>query len=311
MWPVFFIMLGTTKETGMSEQQGTGTAESEPVVRPMREEDLEAGVRLAAAAGWNQRLDDWRLVRSLSPETNFVAILDGRLAGTTVTINYDNKVSWVAMVLVDPTLRRRGVATRLMKAALDALAACETVKLDATPAGREVYLRLGFVDESTVVRFQAASAPAPVPPPAGVRLRRMTEADTPAVLALDARAFGTLRDPLMPGLSRLAPGYAWVAEGPAGLQGFCMGRHGMKWEHLGPVTAVNGETARALASAAFGAMAGKPALVDAPSWQPGFQAWLKESGFVEQRPFIRMRKGPDRHAGEAGCVFGIAGPEFG
>jgi GNAT superfamily N-acetyltransferase len=293
----------------MSEQQ---SAEARPVmVRSMEEADLMAGLRLAEAAGWNQRMDDWRLVHALSPRGNVVALLENRLAGTAVTVNYGNRVSWIAMVLVDPAMRRRGIATRLMTAALDVLAGCETVKLDATPAGREVYLKLGFVDEGVVTRFQAALAPAPPVQAGALRLRPMTPADVPAVLALDARAFGTTRDDLLPRLSRMAPGYAWVAEGPAGLEGFCMGRHGLRWEYVGPVTARTEEAARALAAAAFGALDGKPVLVDAPEWQPAFQAWLREWGFEEQRTFARMRKGPNRYAGEAACVFGIAGPEFG
>jgi ribosomal protein S18 acetylase RimI-like enzyme len=296
----------------MNDTQAAGAAAPDPVtVRVMREGDLEAGLALAIAAGWNQRLDDWRLVQGLSPAGNFAAFLDRQLAGTTVTVNYDNKVSWIAMVLVDPAFRRRGIATRLMTAALDALAACETVKLDATPAGREVYLKLGFVDEGTLTRFQCASAPAAPPAADGLRLRPLTDADLPAVAALDARAFGTPRPELLARLARLTPDYAIVAEGRAGLEGFCLGRHGRRWEFLGPLTALTAGAARALAGFAFGAMAGQPVLVDAPAWQPDFQAWLKGRGFAEQRPFIRMRKGPDRYVGQGDLVYGIAGPEFG
>lgn len=294
----------------MNEQRAGGGAGGDPIeVRPMEAGDLEAGLQLAAAAGWNQRIDDWRLVQAMSPGANFVAISGSRLVGTTVTVNYGNRVSWIAMVLVDPALRRRGIATRLMAAALGALAGSEAVKLDATPAGREVYLGLGFVDEGIVTRLQTAAAPPPAARPAGIR--PMAPADWPAVLALDERVFGTLRPALLPGLFHLAPDYAWVAEGRSGLEGFCLGRHGRRWEYLGPVTATGGEAARELALAAFGAMGGKPALVDVPEWQPEFQSWLKGRGFEEQRTFARMRKGPDAYPGLARSVFGIAGPEFG
>jgi len=281
-------------------------------VRPMRETDLEGGLRLAEAAGWNQRLADWRLVHSLSGGAAFVAAEGERIAATTAAVRYANRVAWVAMVLVDPAYRRRGLATRLMQATLESLAACDTVKLDATPAGREVYLKLGFEDESGLTRFQIAAAPASVPAAVpGPRIRPLTGRDLPAVAALDAEAFGCDRSELLARLLEMAPDYARVAEGAEGIEGFGMGRHGLRWEYLGPLAARTETAARALAAATLSAMAGRPALADAPDERGPFQAWLRERGFAEQRAFIRMRKGPDRHPGRPDLVYAIAGPEFG
>jgi hypothetical protein len=38
---------------------------------------------------------------------------------------------------------------------------------------------------------------------------------------------------------------------------------------------------------------------------------LKSLGFVEQRTFVRMAKGPNRFPGQSASNFGLAGPEFG
>jgi ribosomal protein S18 acetylase RimI-like enzyme len=279
------------------------------MVRPLERWDLADGLRLAEAAGWNQRLEDWQMIQALSPGGNFVATRNGGVAGTVVTVNYANRVSWVAMVLVDPALRRRGVATQLMTTALENLAGCETVKLDATPAGRPVYEKLGFKAEYELSRLFAGSVPAL--PPAGNRVRPMTEADLAAVSEMDAGAFGVPRRELMGRLRGLAPEYAFVAEGDQGLEGFCLGRHGKQAEYLGPVTAVNEATARALAAAVLRMLRGRAVIVDVTPGQAAWQGWLKSLGFAEQRVLARMYKGSNANPGRLESVFAIAGPEFG
>ena len=63
------------------------------------------------------------------------------------------------MVLVAGDYRRRGLATRLMRRAMDDLAAAGLVPvLDATPDGRAVYRALGFQDSWGFHRLGAARA---------------------------------------------------------------------------------------------------------------------------------------------------------
>src|SRR5207253_338766 len=85
----------------------------------------------------------------------------GPAGGIVPRLKRYGRAGWVGMVLVDPEFRRRGVATALMGAALDHLRrrGVTTVKLDATPAGRSVYERLGFEPESLLRRW-AGEAPA-------------------------------------------------------------------------------------------------------------------------------------------------------
>lgn len=279
------------------------------ILRPLETWDLKDCLALARAAGWNQTAKDWQLVHALSPDGIFVAAHNGAVVGTAGTVNYADRVSWIAMVLVDPAMRRRGIATRLMRASLDKLASCETVKLDATPAGRAVYVKLGFVDEYEVSRLFINSTP--VLPACEARIRPMTDSDLPAVADLDARVFGVPRGDLMARLRGMAPEYAFVAEGVGGIEGFCMGRHGATNEYLGPITAKDEATGRALVGAVFGVLRGRPAFVDVLAAQREWQGWLKSLGFVEQRTFVRMAKGPNRFPGQSASNFGLAGPEFG
>src|SRR6516162_8696055 len=96
--------------------------------------DVPLGLRLKQQAGWNQTEADWRRFLDLWPAGCFVAELDGAAAGTAAAFVF-GPVAWVAMVLVEQSLRGRGVGGALMRHALDFLdrQSVRTVRLDATP----------------------------------------------------------------------------------------------------------------------------------------------------------------------------------
>src|SRR5436189_2710517 len=128
-------------------------------IRLLKESDIAAAMELKEFAGWNQTESDWRLLLKLEPEGCFAAVLDDQVVGTTTTTRYGRELAWIGMVLVRPEHRRSGIATKLMKTALDYLKPkVETVKLDATPQGRQVYEKLGFQVESRVERWSRQNA---------------------------------------------------------------------------------------------------------------------------------------------------------
>src|SRR5437764_9593530 len=118
-------------------------------IRLLVEDDLPAALRLKELARWNQTEADWLRLLRLEPRGCFAAAVGGRVVGTATTTTYGRELAWVGMVLVDPEYRRRGIASRLMSAALAYLddGAVATVKLDATPDGHPVYEKLGFETE--------------------------------------------------------------------------------------------------------------------------------------------------------------------
>ncbi len=79
---------------------------------------------------------------------------EGKVAGTVATVRYEDHFSWIGMVLVDPARKRQGIGIQLLREALQILSGEETVKLDATPEGRQIYLQLDFVDEYPLTRMQ-------------------------------------------------------------------------------------------------------------------------------------------------------------
>ena len=124
-------------------------------LRLMTEADIPAGMRLKELAGWNQTASDWERFLCASPAGCFVAESGGRVCGTATTIIYEGRFAWIGMVLVDPEYRGRGIGTRLLGQAIEHLDAVgvPTLKLDATPQGRPIYAKLGFVSEYEVERW--------------------------------------------------------------------------------------------------------------------------------------------------------------
>jgi GNAT superfamily N-acetyltransferase len=274
------------------------------------EAHLGGCLSLSTAAQWNQNAADWRLMLRCGLGWG-ISLGDGTLAATTLVLPYGS-FAWISMVLVLPQQRRRGFATQLLRRALAELEnRALTPILDATPAGRAVYVQEGFRDTWGFRRFYLRRGGAAQELPAGVRPLRA--ADWPALLALDAQAFGARREPLLRDLAARLPAAAWVLEEDGALQGHVLGRDGREACQLGPLVARSGAAARALLGAALGAVR-EPLYVDLVDREPALTAWLESQGFEFQRPFTRMVcgvRGAPQAPGEAGLVFCPAGPELG
>jgi ribosomal protein S18 acetylase RimI-like enzyme len=277
----------------------------------LREEHLAGCLALSTSAHWNQNEADWRLMLGIGHGWG-ISLADGTLAASTIVLPYGS-FAWVSMVLVLPEHRRKGYATQLLRVALGDLKNRElTPILDATPAGREVYVQEGFSDTWGFRRLQLKETIAALQRSTAVRTLRAT--DWPELLALDARAFGGSRERLLRALAARLPQAALVAEVNGKLAGFLIGRDGREARQLGPLAARSSAAARALLAEAL-VQVPPPLYIDVVDREPGITAWLESLGFEFQRPFTRMVHGvagaAPKAPGEAGLVFCPAGPELG
>src|SRR6266568_149293 len=81
-------------------------------------DDAPGGLALSTEAQWNQNEADWRFF--LSKGIVF-GVRDGKqLVATAALLPYSSGNAWISMVLVTTSWRRRGVATKLVDACLDA-----------------------------------------------------------------------------------------------------------------------------------------------------------------------------------------------
>jgi GNAT superfamily N-acetyltransferase len=278
-------------------------------IREMTAQDIDAGLRLCRAAGWNQIETDWALFLQAGPGTCKVAEKDGRVVGTVATLRYAGRFSWVGMMLVDPEERGAGIGSRLFKEALFILRDDPCVRLDATPMGRQLYQQHEFVDEAKLTRLTVIADRARLDSSFS-DTRPMHKDDLSAVFKRDLEVFGADRQRLLESLYLHAPEYAWVA-GQRSIESYCFGRHGFRYEQMGPVVAANERIAGDLVLQCLMNHTGRRFTIDAPQASPSWLERLASIGFEEERPFVRMRRGDNHYPGKPECSFGILGPEFG
>jgi len=279
-------------------------------VRSLVKGDIGEALRLKSQAGWNQTEGDWRRLLKLDPQGCFAASVDGQIVGTTTTTMYGRGLAWVGMVLVDQGFRRRGIATKLMRAALRHLdeMGVTTVKLDATPAGAPVYEALGFETELLIERWSGVACGGTDVPD------EVVEAAEPSLFfELDRRAFGADRTPLLKALFEDASDrpLACMTPGVGRLIGYVFTRPGTDAFYVGPLVATDPAAASKLLEAALCRLTGRRVFIDLNTTFVGGGEVLASRGFVRQRELIRMRYGEVSGAGTSGSIFSIAGPEYG
>lgn len=278
---------------------------------PLGVKHLAGCLDLSKAANWNQNEADWRLMLEIGHGWG-ITLADGTLAASTLVIPYGGRFAWISMVLVSPAHRRKGYASRLLRTAIaDLKTRGLTPILDATPAGREVYVQEGFRDTWGFKRYALGSDDARVlRDPAWPSVRTIRDSDWPQILALDEPAFGASRDALLRALASRLPGSALVAEVRGRIVGFLLGREGREASQIGPLVATEPLAAPALLAAALEHIA-PPIYTDIVDREPQLRGWLEARGFAFQRPYTRMVHGADRAPGDERKIMLVAGPELG
>jgi GNAT superfamily N-acetyltransferase len=303
---------------GPTNQRSNGSLAEHLDIRLLTEDDVDAALALSASCGWNQRADEWHMMLQIAPSGTFTAATPDGIVGTASGIDYGT-FGWIAMMLVNPAYRSRGLGARLLEAAMGAIPPELPIRLDATPLGRPLYERYGFVLESSLTRH-VRPADAGLPPARSGEVRPLADSDLSTVMRLDDQISGARRhDPLRWAFGD-APRYAWIEVLPpdGGSQvdtpGYCLGRGGRLFDHIGPIVAGSAQSAAALAAAAIAESGGRSLVIDAHDGRDEFLAWLRGAAFEPQRPLYRMcRPGqspvPSRPSGPL-IEFAIMGPEF-
>jgi len=279
-------------------------------IRLLFDSDIPAAMKLKEAAGWNQTEDDWRRLLMLEPNGCFGAVKDGRLAGTTTTTTYDNHLAWIGMVLVDPEYRRLGIATELMRTALDYLnGRVATVKLDATQQGRPVYEKLGFQVESLIERW-SGTVEAVMGFDDGA-LGGLDSDTCHALFELDCQAFNVDRIKLISALieDSLVPTVLARAR-DGSLSGYALARRGSKADYVGPIVSTSSKQVDKLLDRVLSHLSGRRVYIDLNAECGVNSNLLSDRGFMKERDLIRMSSGKVGKR-TSPFVVAIAGPEVG
>ena len=125
----------------------------EPFIRPFRQSDVDFAHEMTRIEDWNYSKRDIQRMLSLNPHGCFVAEIDSKQVGHVFTVNYGS-LGWIGLLIVRAEWRRKGVASLLMKKAIEHLLSkgVETIRLEAAPTIANLYRKFGF-EEYDSLRF--------------------------------------------------------------------------------------------------------------------------------------------------------------
>lgn len=276
-------------------------------LRLMRDADLPAAGRLLRLAYRNDQDYIPRLRRhlALQPDGWLVAESGGALIGAGgATIM--GAVGYVGLVGVDPGCQRQGIGIALMRALIAWLQErhCSTILLDASDAGKPLYLQLGFmVDDAVSVWRVQEKAPLTGPFPGALSVQPFQECDLREIIAFDAQGYGAPRDRVIEAFIKDDPAMVSVArDGDGVIQGYLIVQ--AAFHTAGPWLAADPGAARALF---LDALARHDALIEG-IMVPGsnFHAAeiLRSQGFAPVRTLAHMRLGSPLPSSRRQMVYG-------
>ena len=281
------------------------------IVRPMQPGDIVYAMKLSNAEGWNQTENDWKLLIESPQNVCLVAEYNKKIIGTTTAMNYANQIAWIGMVLVAKESRGQGVSKLLLTNILKKLESFESIKLDATPAGQQVYKKFDFKDEYLITRVVTGSMTNlsfedDTTLAESIRLKDIEE-----IVALDEHVFGTNRRQLIESLINRYPHKAWLLKRNNSIAGFALGRDGNKYHQVGPVCGSTINDVKMLIGRGLKELIYQPVVIDVLSEKEDLISWLHSIGFTMQRHFVRMYKKENLFPGIVNKQYLICGPEFG
>jgi ribosomal protein S18 acetylase RimI-like enzyme len=256
------------------------------VLRPMTAADVEAAHALSLRVHWPHRLADWQF--NFDFGSGLVAERDGELVATAQSWRWGAQHATIGLVIVDPRCQGRRIGYRLMEALLAGLDD-RSVLLHATPEGRGLYERLGFVRTGEVRQHQGTALPAPlVALDEGWRLRPADHNDTELLAALDAQARGMPRTAMLTALLGSSADTV-VLDHDGSARGFAMLRRFGRGLAIGPVVAPDADGAKALIAHLVGLSAGKFVRIDV-DFDSGLTEWLESLGLLRvDAPTVMVR----------------------
>ncbi len=281
-------------------------------IRKMQASDMEAIMQIKNAEKWNQTEADWQFLMASNPGLCLVAVIKNHVVGTVTAINYQNKITWVGMMLVAKTFRGRGISKLLLNFIINLLKDCDSIKLDATPAGIPVYEKLGFVGEYKITRMVSQNLGyLKEPEDNELAVSQITGSDISSIATMDKPIFGANRFNLFQFLFSNQEHTAFKIKTGRKLKGYAFSRKGSNYTQVGPVTANRTQSAKQLLRNTFEKLKENPIVVDVLLDKSELIDWLVSIGFTHQRSFTRMSLNSNKYQGKIENQFLISGPELG
>lgn len=264
---------------------------------------IRQNVALAHEVGWPDTEGDWTVIHEGAMVVG--AWAEGGLVGQGALGLY-GRAGTIAKMIVAPRFQRRGLGAQILQVLLAEAASrsMTTLGLVATPLGRPLYEREGFVPVGDVVGL--GGMPGALSPDRSTSSLEHVE----PLLAVDQRWLGCSREAMLRARFRAATTRLSIVGRGGELAGYALvtaqGEHSV----VGPVVAETEVQARALVRSILCSVAG-PVRIDIPGEHVAFQQWLGTLGLREQKRRSEMARGCGSLPWQAPQRFALAAQAWG
>ena len=197
--------------------------------------DIPFGKTLTDGEEWHRTTKDWERLFRIEPSGMFKATADGKDAGVAAVTSY-GMLAWIHSVIVAKGYRGKGVGVTLMDACIDYCKSkgARCMKLDAVPAAKSFYEKLGFATEFESLRFTRKGAQG------SALVQRMRREDLRTIVPFDRAMTRIDRGKVIEAIYNDNPEWAFFARDSHGIRGYLLGRQGEDRVDLGPCVCVAG-----------------------------------------------------------------------
>ena len=242
----------------MNNPKQPATAGGNLTVRQMTRAELDQAIDWAAAEGWNPGHGDADCFYAADPGGFFVALLDGRPAGSISAVRYGNDFGFIGLFIVRPEHRGGRLGIELGKAALAHLQG-RNAGLDGVLNKIENYRNFGFHYAHKNIRFEGLGGGK-----ASGRCRPLSNFDFGEVAAYDAKCFGSERDGFLRAWFNQDNAAALGVKDSGRLAGYGVIRKCRAGCKIGPLFADSADIAAGLLDSLASNAAGEPFYLDVP-----------------------------------------------
>lgn len=254
------------------------------MMRRARAEELPLILGWAAAEGWNPGLDDAEAFFAADPQGFFVAERNSVPVAAISVVNHDRHHAFLGLYICLPDWRGKGIGHALWTHAL-VHADGRSIGLDGVAAQEANYAKSGFVRHGATQRYIGELVPQTHP-----RIRPVTSADIPALIAFDHAAGGVHRPAFLAAwLTPTATRRAVMFDDGTGFAVIRTCHEGTK---IGPILATDAPAAIALAQAAADLVPAALTAIDLPERNASLRDGLIARGFTLGFETARMYRGP-------------------
>ncbi len=261
-------------------------------IRRMELSDIDDLIVLGATIEWKMIPENWLLTLEPFPEHCFVAIADGKLAGSAVSCCYDGKHAVISKVIVEKSCRRCGIATRLMQQVMASYPRGTSFLLDSSPYGMELYRKLGFSEMEFPRIRKLRTFDFQLYPEDGAEIAvPLEETDLQEIFALDFQVSRVDRSHILRKYFDAAPELAFKVVNESKIAGFCLGNRSGICREICPLIADSTDVAKTLFLKSATADENHGIIADIPACHAEFISFLESRSMILLMELARMGKG--------------------